>query len=80
LFACCALFDHDDLATPIEAAAWANVVWSLHLTAIPASNQVDGSDEIVSASITLPMPANSLLGKRAHNLTPVLLVVTWPKQ
>jgi hypothetical protein len=67
LFACCALFDHDDLATPVETAAWANVVWSLHLAAIPAANQVDGSDEIVSASITLPMSADSLLGKRTHN-------------
>jgi hypothetical protein len=67
LLASCPLFDHDDLATAIKSAAWADVVWTPHLTTILASNQVDRRNEIVSTTIALPVSADSLLGKRTHN-------------
>jgi hypothetical protein len=80
LFAGGALFDHDDLAAPVEAAAWANVMRSLHLTAGAASNQVNRRDEDVAAAIALPMTTDALLGKCSHGRSPVLFLVVRPKQ
>lgn len=61
------LFDYDDLPAPVKPAARANMVRPLHLTAIPASHQVDRGDEIVAAAVALAMSADSLLGKRTHD-------------
>jgi hypothetical protein len=75
LLARCTLFDHDYLATTVITAAWANVVRPLHFTAVAAPNQVDRRDENVTTAVALAMSADSLLGKRTHDRSPVLFFV-----
>jgi len=55
-----ALFDHDDLAIAVIAAARAYVVRSLGFTTVIAGDQVNRSDEDMSPAITLPMAADTL--------------------
>jgi hypothetical protein len=38
----------------------------LHRAAVAAGNEVRRSDEMMTAAVALPRPADSLLGKRAH--------------
>jgi hypothetical protein len=57
-----ALFDHDDLAVAVVAAARANVVRSLGFTTVVTRDQVNRSDEDVSPPIALPMSADPLFG------------------
>jgi hypothetical protein len=62
------LFDHDHLPAAVIPTAGADVMWALHFPAVPAGNQVHRSDEDVASSVTLAMPADSLLGKCSHCL------------
>jgi hypothetical protein len=56
------LFDDDDLATPVYAAVWANMVGSLQFPAVAAGNQFGRLQENVATAVALPVPADSLLG------------------
>jgi hypothetical protein len=67
LLARTALFDLDHLPATIVAAAWANVVGTLHLAARSAGDEVNRSDEDVPPAIALAMPADALLGKCSHD-------------
>lgn len=60
------LFDLDDLATTVLAAAWADVMRLLHLAAAPARHELRGGDEVVTAAVALVGPADSLLWKCTH--------------
>lgn len=75
-----ALFDHDDLATPVEAATRTDVVRSLHFATGAASDKVHRGDEDVTAAIALPVSADALLGKCSHGWSPLLIFVVRPKQ
>lgn len=60
------LFDLDDLATAVRSARRANVMWSLLGAAVLARNQVQRSDEVMTAAVALTCAANPLLGKCTH--------------
>ena len=75
-----ALFDHDDLATPVEAATRTDVVRSRDLAPGGASDTVDRGDEEVTGAIAQPVWAGGLLGKCSHGWSPLLIFVVRPKQ
>lgn len=75
LLAGSALFDDDDLATAVVAAARADVMRALGFTAVIAGDQVNRGEVDVPAAIALAMAADSLFGKRTHGLTPLVLLV-----
>lgn len=66
LLAGSALFDDDDLATAVVAAARADVMRALGFTAVIAGDQVNRGEVDVPAAIALAMAADSLFGKRTH--------------
>lgn len=60
------LLDNDDLPIAVVTAIRADVVGSVELTAGLTGNQLRALQEDVAPAIALAVPANSLLGKRAH--------------
>jgi len=62
------VFDLDDLAATVRAAARAHVVWPFHAPAVLARDQLQGRDEVVPAAVALTRAADSLFRKCAHDV------------
>jgi hypothetical protein len=62
------VFDLDDLAATVRAAARAHVVWPLHALAILAWHQLQRRDEVMPAAVALACAANALFWKCAHDV------------
>jgi hypothetical protein len=66
LLAALALFDLDHLPAVVPAAAWADVMRSFELLAVPASDEVNRGKKDVPAPIALAVAADALFRQRSH--------------
>jgi len=62
------IFDLDDLAATVHAAARAHMVWPLHALARLARHQLQRRDEVMSTAVALACAANALFWKCAHDV------------
>jgi len=64
--------DLDHLAATVGSAARTDVMRPLHATAVAAAHDRRCGEEVVAAAVALPVPADLLLWKCAHVISPCL--------